>query len=650
MQAEIIPETKTDRDSFTYKIPTELINKLSIGSIVYIEFGKRKIRGVVVKINKIEICPKYKIKTILSMEESYKLSSEYINIARWVSDYYLCSLGEAISLFLPPEMKRPRQQPSFAEKKVTAKLEKLTIEQRQIFEGIIGDFNTQRKPALIFGVTGSGKTEIYLALAKKMLEIKRSVIFLVPEIVLTPQNISRFQRVFGDEVCIMHSKLSKSEKYHCYLDFSSGKKNVIIGPRSALLVPSNNLGMIIIDEEQEDSYKQEQNPRYDATTLAEIIALKNNSMLVLGSATPRLETFFKAKKGIYKFYQMRSRYHQPKLPVAEIVDMKNELKSGNNSMISDLLAKRIEETIKNQDQVLLFLNRRGMSTFVSCRDCGEVINCSHCLVPMIYHFDKGLNYLLCHHCDRKQNPPKKCPSCGSVKIKYFGSGIEKVEREVKDIFPEARIKRVDSQILKTQSDYKKFYDDFRCRKFDIVIGTQILAKGFDIPSVMLVGIVSADVGLHLPFFRSRERIFRLITQVSGRSGRREKIGKTVIQTYWPNSEAIKFAANHDYENFYLSEIKNRIEKNYPPQNHIVRVLAENKMEERARDEIKKLSAELKNNRIELVGPGQCFFSKINNRFRFQLIIKVENLPDKRITEIKSRYQNLIWDVDPLNLL
>ena len=503
---------------------------------------------------------------------------------------------------------------------------------------------------MIFGVTGSGKTEIYLALAKKMLEVKRSVVFLVPEIVLTPQNISRFQQVFGDEVCIMHSKLSKSEKYHSYLDFSSGRKNVIIGPRSALLVPSSNLGMIIIDEEQEDSYKQEQSPRYDATILAEIIASKNNSILVLGSATPRLETFFKAKNGTYKFYEMRSRYHQPKLPVAEVVDMKNELKSGNNSMISSLLAQRIRETIKNQEQVLLFLNRRGMATFVSCRDCGEVISCTHCLVPMIYHFDKGLNYLLCHHCDRKQNLPKKCPNCGSVKIKYFGSGVEKVEKEVKDLFPDARIKRVDSQILRTQDDYKNFYNDFKNHEFDIVIGTQILAKGFDIPNVMLVGIVSADVGLHLPFFRSRERIFRLITQVSGRSGRREKIGKTVIQTYWPKSEAIKFAANHDYENFYLSEINNRLKKNYPPKNHIIRVLSENKIEEKARKEIKKLSAELKNNHIDLVGPGQCFFSKINNRFRFQLIIKVNILPDKKITEIKSRYQSLVWDVDPLNLL
>jgi len=298
----------------------------------------------------------------------------------------------------------------------------------------------------------------------------------------------------------------------------------------------------------------------------------------------------------------------------------------------------------------LFLNRRGMSTFVSCRDCGYVVNCDRCEIPMIQHLDQSGNYLICHHCGKKKVVPSKCPDCGSSRIKYFGSGVEKIEAEICQLFPKARIKRIDAKVLRNHTDYENFYQDFKNHKFDIVIGTQILAKGFDIPGVSLVGIVSADVGLHLPYFRASEKIFRLITQVSGRSGRRDKPGQTIIQTYWPNSAAIKFAAKHDFAGFYDEEIKKRLAKNYPPKTHIIRILSENRSQEKARSEIDKLAKELETDNVDFIGPGVCFFQRLRNKYRYQILIKAKKLPDEKITEIYHRFPNITWDVDAIDLL
>lgn len=658
MLADVIPESRTHGGLgiFSYEIPNEFAEQIIVGSIVNIPFGKNRIRGVVVKIsnrNK-QITDKFQIKNIISVNQDFRIPENYIELAKWVSEYYLCSLGEAVSMFLPPDVNRPRNKKQATNKAQISnhdKLNPLTTDQKDIYEKLSKSLlSKKKKPALIYGVTGSGKTEIYLHLAKKTIEIGKSVILLVPEIVLTPQNIERFEEVFGSDVVLMHSGLSRSEKFHCYKSFYSGEKKIIVGPRSALLVPNENIGLIIIDEEQEDSYKQEQNPRYDAVTLAEKISDKLGALLVLGSATPRVETFYKAKRGIYDLFKMSGRYNSLMLPVAEIIDLKNEIKKENFSPISEKLQESLAQVLKKKEQTLLFLNRRGMATFVSCRDCGYVVNCDRCEIPMIQHLDQGGSYLICHHCQKKVSIPTKCPDCGSFRIKYFGSGVEKIEQEIKKLFPKARIKRVDAKVLQNHAQYEQFYRDFRDHKFDIVIGTQILAKGFDIPGVSLVGIISADVGLHMPHFRASEKIFRLVTQVSGRSGRRQKLGQTIIQTYWPDSAAIKFASLHNFEGFYNAEIEKRLKKNYPPASHIIRVLSEHTNQTTARSVLDKLAIELKKHQIDFIGPGACFFQRLNNKFRYQIIIKVKNLPDKNISFLFSEFTNLTWDVDALNLL
>jgi len=655
MIIDVIPEVKTvgDQGFFSYKVSQNLSDKIQIGSIVQIPFGKKKIRGVVKSLLSDVLHKDFKLKEIISVSIGFLIPKTYLEIANWVSEYYLCSLGEAISLFLPTEIIRPRSEkenPKKSEAK-KKKLNVLTLQQKKIIKELSKKlFQSSKKPSLLYGVTGSGKTEIYLALAKKTIDLGKSVIILVPEIILTPQNIERFEEIFGDQVSVMHSSLSRSEKFLCYKNFHSGEKKIIIGPRSALLVPSDNLGLIIIDEEQEDSYKQERSPRYDAVTLGEQIAKKSGALLILGSATPRIETFYKTKTKEFDLSVIPERYNSKELPLAEVVDLRDEIKRENYSLISKSLEQALYEVLNNKEQAVLFLNRRGMSTFVSCRLCSEVIFCKHCDVPMVYHFDNRGNYLVCHHCDRKSQVPTICPKCGSPKIKYFGAGIEKIENELREKYPKAKIIRIDSKVLQSHKEYDDFYQNFKQHKFDFVVGTQILAKGFDIPGVALVGIISADVGLHLPYFRASEKIFRLITQISGRSGRREKTGKTIIQTYWPEMATIKYAKKHDFQGFYKEEIVKRLKKNYPPKVHIVRVLSENFSQEKTKSEIGRLAFELKKEKIDFLGPGLCFFQKIKNQYRYQIIIKIKNLPDERIKKFWKIFPNLIWDVDPLNLL
>ncbi|MEI8061218.1 MAG: primosomal protein N' [Candidatus Berkelbacteria bacterium] len=690
MIIDVIPETRTHGGAgvFSYGIPEELSSQIKVGAIVNVPFGKKTIRGVVEKVqsSKFKVQNenlKFKIKEIVSINPESIIPESYIELANWVSEYYLCSLGEAVSMFLPPNLKSPRKlSANSCQPSASKKLNPLTMDQKSIYEKLAKNLTSEKKkPALIYGVTGSGKTEIYLHLAKKTIGLGKSVVMLVPEIVLTPQNIERFEEVFGGDVVLMHSGLSKSQKFHCYQSFYRGDKKIIVGPRSALLVPNENIGLIIIDEEQEDSYKQEQNPRYDAVVLAEKLSQQLGALLVLGSATPRVETYYKSMTGMYDLFTMAGRYNSLMLPVAEIIDLKDEIKKENFSPISEKLQESLALVLKKKEQALLFLNRRGMATFVSCRDCGFVVTCDRCEIPMIYHVNQSGNYLICHHCEKKLPIPAKCPDCGSFRIKYFGSGVEKIELEIKRFFPKARIKMVDAKVLQNHSQYEQFYRDFRDHKFDIVIGTQILAKGFDIPGVSLVGIISADVGLHMPHFRAAEKIFRLITQVSGRSGRRQKLGQTIIQTYWPNSAAIRFAALHDFEGFYNSEIEKRIKKNYPPASHIIRVLSEDASQVKAKSNIEKLATELRvvmsssdgkarsgdpliidsrpqghfedlhgNDNIEFIGPGACFFQRLNNKYRYQVIIKAKKLPDKNISALFSKFPNLTWDVDALNLL
>ncbi len=679
MIVEVIPATRTniDLEVFSYSVPQELEKDIKVGSIVTIPFGKKKLRGAVVRIqdqiekikNDMKCHPEqsevfrgsaevtlrgsrgFKIKDILSISPNFLIPQSYLLVVDWISKYYFCSLGEALNLFMPPEMKNPRKQ-ILETRSQKLKIKKLNTEQEKIFKKLRTNLGKKdKKPALIHGVTGSGKTEVYIHLAKETIKAGKQVIVLVPEIILTPQTVERFEEAFGNQITLIHSKISKSEKYHCYQNFSKGEKKIIVGPRSALLVPSENIGLIIIDEEQEDAYKQDKNPRYNTIDLAEQIAKELNALLVLGTATPRAETYCKAKTGIYDLYELKNRHNQLLLPPAEVVDLKEEIKKKNYSPLSEKMIADIENTLKKKKQVLLFINRRGTSTFVSCRECGFVENCPNCDIPLIHHVSNRDSSLRCHHCDYKKAVPTACPECKSVKIKFFGSGVEKVEHEINELFPRARVKRVDSETIKSKSDHKKFYSDFKNHKIDIAIGTQMIAKGFDIPGVDMVGIVSADVGLHMPHFRAGEKTFRILTQVSGRSGRTHDVGKTIIQTYWPESDAIKTASKHDYGLFYNEEIKHRAELDYPPFSKIIRVVSENRSSTKAKNEIQKVAEDLKKADIEFIGPGLCFFQRLRNKWRFHIIIKLKTKSKKKkVMDIFKKHQYLTWDVDPYDLV
>lgn len=652
MIATVVPETKTngEREEFSYKIPTSLEDQVSVGSLVFIPFGKRTIRGIVTFIE--EDNNKMALKEIKSVDQNFMLSPNYIEIAKQIKDYYLCSFGETISLFLPPEMKRPQTKLKVESRKLKISNIQLSADQEKIFKKLKSNLSDKgKKPALIHGVTGSGKTEIYIKLASEALSIGKQVIVLVPEIILTPQILEKFQQTFQDQVALMHSHLSKSEKFNCFFDFYSGKKPIIVGPRSALLVPSPNVGLIIVDEEQEDSFKQEQNPRYHAVTVAEMIAREFNALLVLGSATPRVETYYKASTGVYDLFTLSKRFEKENLPKATLVDLKDEAKADNYSTISRLLANEIDEVLKNHRQALLFLNRRGVSTFVSCRECGHVILCKNCSIPLVHYIKERTSYLSCHHCGHNEAAPTVCPACKSLKIKYLGAGVDKVASEIIKRYPEARIARIDSTSIKSKHDYEILYRKLLNHEVDLVIGTQMIAKGLDIPNVDLVGIISADTGLHLPHYRASEKSFQLITQVSGRSGRRDNEGKTIIQTYWPDATAIVAASTHDFQKFYQNEISERENFLYPPFVKLIRIISENKDEDKARIAIEKIATDLKESKVDFIGPGPCFYRQLHNRYRFHLIIKLNNDKTNLIAKIKqANDQSLVYDVDPTNLL
>lgn len=426
---------------------------------------------------------------------------------------------------------------------------------------------TDKVVSLLHGLTGSGKTEVYLNLTSKVLEDGGQVIVLVPEIGLTPQMIERFKSWFGNEVAIIHSKLSAGERYDEYRKVLNDEVKVVVGVRSAVFVPFKNLKMIIVDESHDSSYEFHDNLKYDTIEVA-INRMKGRGKVVLGSATPSVESYFYAQKDFYNLCELKNRAKKGAfLPETEIVDMRDELIMGNVSIFSRNLKEAIEEKLKNKEQVILFLNRRGFSNFISCRSCGEVIKCDDCDISMTYH--KAKNRLICHYCGKTKPLPKVCPSCGSKFIKQFGVGTQKVEEEVQKYFPEARVLRMDRDTTGKKDSFEKFYEKIKNKEADLIIGTQMVSKGFDFEDVTLVGIVAADLSLYISDYKARERTFQLITQVSGRAGRASKKGQVIIQTYSPDSEIIKYSAQGDYKDFYEYEIEERKTFLYPPYTKLI---------------------------------------------------------------------------------
>lgn len=495
----------------------------------------------------------------------------------------------------------------------------LTDKQRLVSDTIISSFG-KSDTFLLYGVTGSGKTEVYMDVIEKAINNGKSAIMLVPEIGLTPQIVGKFISRFGNVISVLHSKLSDSERYDEYRKITNGESKIVIGTRSAIFVPFNNIGVIIIDEEHTSSYKQDNNPRYSAINVAEWRSKYHNCPLVLGSATPSLESFAKAGNHVYKLLSLTERAGGSVLPIVNIVDMKEEVKKGN-FILSDILKNKIGEVLDRGEQAIILLNRRGYSSTISCRECGYVYKCPNCDITYTYH--KSSNNLKCHYCGYSMVLPNKCSICGSDNLKDYGLGTEKLEETLNSLY-KARIVRMDVDTTSKKGQHQKIIDDFGEHKYDILIGTQMIAKGLDFPLVTLVGVVSIDSSLTSPDYRASENTFQLLSQVSGRAGRSESKGEVIIQTFNPDHYAITLAKNHDYIDFYKEEMKIRKMLKYSPYYYMVLVSITSKDYELGFKEANRIGSYIRNNISSdsiVLGPTMANMFKVNNIYHYQIIIK-----------------------------
>lgn len=509
----------------------------------------------------------------------------------------------------------------------------LNDEQKNAFNKIL---NSDKKGFLLKGVTGSGKTEVYMNLVGETLKEGKSAIVLVPEISLTPQMIERFKGRFGKNVALFHSKLSQGERFDEWYRIKKGEARLVVGARSAIFLPLDNLGIIIIDEEHENTYKSEQNPKYLTKEVAKFLSEIKGCKYILGSATPSIETYYEALNGKLELVEIKNRVSNRPLPQMEIVDMREELKSRNLSLLSRSLYNEMKETLERKEQIILFLNRRGFSSFVSCRSCGYVFKCPECDLSMTYHKN---GYLICHYCGRAQREQKVCPECGSKYVKFFGAGTQRVEEEVKKYFPKARVMRMDVDTTRNKDSHENIYNAFKSGEGDVLIGTQMVSKGLDFKNVTLVGVLAADISLNIPDYRSSERTYQIITQVAGRAGRGEKKGKVVIQTYTPNSLSLQYAIENNYNDLYNEEIKVRKIMNYPPFSTIFLINSISKDERKLKEFMNKVGESLRKildsrENIQILGPVPCIITKLKDNYRWQIIIK-GNLDNKLKLKIKD---------------
>ena len=528
----------------------------------------------------------------------------------------------------------------------------LNEEQQKVYKEIFNSINTN-ETFLLYGVTGSGKTNVYMKVIEDVIKNNKTAILLVPEISLTPQIIKRFTSYFSN-IAVLHSGLSDGEKYDEWRKINEGKVNIVIGARSAIFAPLKNIGVIIIDEEHSQTYKQENNPRYNAIDIAKERCKYHNCPLILGSATPSLESFARAKKNVYKLLELKNRYNNNSLPKVEIIDMNKEFKKASG-YFSNTLIDQIKETLERNEQVILFLNRRGYSSFLTCSSCGYVEKCPNCDISLTYH--KSSNMLRCHYCGYATKRKKLCPKC-QEEFKDYGIGTEKVEEELKSLIKDAKIIRMDVDTTTTKNAHAKIINSFLEEKYNILVGTQMIAKGLDFPNVTLVGVLNADIGLNFPDFRSSETTFSLLNQVLGRSGRGNKEGKVLIQTFNPEHYAIAYTKNHDYLGFYNEEMKIRKILKYPPYYYIcsIKIISKdyNLASKSSYDVVNYLKQNIKNEII--LGPSVCNVFKLNNNYRFQIIIKYKDVNNilEYLTNIEHHYFNkkdikVEIDFNPLKL-
>lgn len=603
-----------------------------------------------------------------SLDEDICLTEEIIETCRWMKTRYLCKYIDAVKCFTPAgsKSKRGKQRNPYKDAEGEAgEIPELTAQQAAALKPIKQAIGArQHRRFLLYGVTGSGKTEVYMRAAAKCLEEGRKVIMLVPEISLTKQVIGRFIGRFGaEQIAVLHSKLSLGERYDEWSRIKQGMVNIVIGARSAVFAPFENIGLIILDEEHEATYKSDMTPKYDAVEVALKRLQQHKGVLLCGSATPSIATFYRSKQGIYERLELTKRYNQVALPEVEVADMRDELRAGNKTIISQALYRAMGAALEHKQQIILFLNRRGYSTFISCRECGAVLKCPDCGISLTYHKEGGR--VVCHYCGYEEEPPETCPECGSRYIRYFGTGTEKVEEIASEFFPEAVIERLDLDSTKRKGSIDRILDRFKKGKIHILIGTQLVAKGLDFRNVGLVGVISADVTLNIPDFRSAERTFQLITQAAGRAGRGDETGKVIIQSYQPENYAVRLAAKQDYDSFYKAEIQLRKYMEYPPYSDLIQIVFSSKEEERAKAAaekwhekiIKALKSEKKGRVFQ---PQAAPMNKIKDTYRYCMLIKCPQgkrrdytsalLEIKEADKIKKKEYAVTVDINPYSFV
>ena len=596
-----------------------------------------------------------KARVLHAMEEEEILPYELLRQKLNVSAATLQSLEKQGVLEIQQEVcyRNPVKQLTVSDKRV-----ELREDQLHIIQDVLADYQ-RKEPGtyLVHGITGSGKTEVYLGIIEQMVKLGKQAIVLIPEIALTYQTLLRFYKRFGDRVSVINSSLSAGEKFDQLTRASRGELDVMIGPRSALFTPFPNLGVIIMDEEHENSYKSESMPKYHARETALYIASLYGASVVLGSATPSVDAYYRARNGEYKLYQMQSRPAGSSLPTVYTVDLREELKQGNRSVFSRKLRELMEQRLEKKEQIILFLNRRGYAGFVSCRSCGHVMKCPHCDVSLSEHRN---GKLVCHYCGYEEILQKKCPVCGSRYLMGFKAGTEQIEEAVHREFPKARVLRMDADTTKNKGSYEQILSSFAEQEADILLGTQMIVKGHDFPGVTLVGVLAADLSLNQNDYRAGERTFQLLTQAAGRAGRGEKPGEVVIQTYQPDHYSIVHAAAQDYEGFYEEEIAYRELMEYPPVQHMLAVLVISREREEGESlagQMAQLIRERGEETLHVVGPAEASIAKIQDLYRYifyirhreyQVLVEIKDILEQYCKEQELRSQTVQFDFDPMN--
>ena len=662
--AEIAVALPMDR-TFHYGIPERLAEDIAIGKRVFVPFQNRTVVGYVVGFS--EEADVENVKEISSVIDKEPIvSEEMLKLTEWIKDNYFCSWGGAIEAAIPGGIKKGKaaigtrlKDSDTGSKEFPPSVPHVLNEEQAKALKIISGFIEKEvhKTFLLYGITASGKTEVYLQSIDLVLSKGRSAIVMVPEISLTPQTIERFVSRFGEGVAVIHSKLTPARRFLEWKKIKEGRARIVVGARSAVFAPMKDLGLIIIDEEHETTYKQDDVPRYHARDVAEERAKLNSCPLILGSATPSLESYYKAKEGRYMLIKLTKRIDERLLPKVKIVDMRMELATRKKvAIFSRVLLDAIDKAMKAGKQAIIFLNRRGFSTFISCKSCGLVLKCRRCDTVMVYHFEN--KKLICHYCNYTATPPDICPKCRSGYIRYSGLGTERVESEISHNFSHVKIARMDSDTTAKRGSHDRILGDFKSGAVKLLVGTQMIAKGLDFPEVTLVGVVSADVTLNIPDFRASERTFNLLTQVAGRAGRGDAGGEVIVQTYAPHHYSILTAAKHDYEKFYNEEIISRKELLFPPFINLVKVTVRARNDDAAANAAGDLADAIKaeDKDMMVAGPAPAPITRMRGYFRHNILLKDKDrlkmcgLLKKVLSKFRKPHGVLIAvDVDPISM-